>query len=55
MPFKSKSQLRKCFAANDPNWDCKKWAHETPNIKGLPDRKGKSELAKRLQKRTTKK
>lgn len=39
MPFQSKAQQRKCFAANDPNWDCREWAHATPSIKKLPDHK----------------
>lgn len=38
MPFKSKSQMRACFAKNDPNWDCKEWAKETKSTKKLPDR-----------------
>ncbi len=40
MPFSSKSQMRKCFAlkakGGGKGWDCKKWAHETKNIKSLP-------------------
>lgn len=39
MPFKSKSQMRACFAKKDPNWDCHKWAHETGSTKSLPERK----------------
>jgi len=39
MPFVSKVQMRKCFASKNPNWNCKEWAHETPNIKQLPERK----------------
>jgi hypothetical protein len=38
MPFKSKSQLRACFAKKDKNWDCHKWAHEG-KTKGLPEKK----------------
>jgi hypothetical protein len=38
MPFRSKSQMRACFAKHDSSWDCHKWAHETPNRKSLPDR-----------------
>lgn len=41
MPFRSKAQHRKCRAANDPNWDCSEWAHETPSMKKLPERKRK--------------
>lgn len=36
MPFKSKAQVKACYAAKDPKWDCKKWAKETPNMKSLP-------------------
>lgn len=41
MPFQSRSQLQACFAKNDPRWNCKDWAHETPNIAQLPDHKPK--------------
>ena len=41
MAFKSKSQMSACFAKNDPKWDCKKWAKETPNIKALPKKVAK--------------
>lgn len=36
MPFKSKAQVRACYAKNDPNWDCSKWAKKTKSIKSLP-------------------
>lgn len=36
MPFKSKAQMRACFAKKDPNWDCKKWMKETGSVKKLP-------------------
>lgn len=36
MPFKSKAQVKACYAKNDPRWDCKAWAKETPSIKALP-------------------
>jgi hypothetical protein len=39
MPFASKAQARKCFAAGSPTWDCREWARATPSIKKLPDRK----------------
>ena len=26
MPFVNKAQERACYAKNDPNWDCKKYA-----------------------------
>jgi hypothetical protein len=35
MPFKNKRQIRVCFAAHDPNWDCKKWLKITP--KNIPE------------------
>lgn len=38
MPFKSKAQMRACFARHDKNWDCKAWAKETGNTKKLPER-----------------
>lgn len=36
MPFKSKTQMRWMFA-NDPAM-ARRWAKETPNEKGLPER-----------------
>lgn len=45
MPYKSKSQMRKFFAMEDrhelPKGTAEHWAHETPNIKKLPERKKK--------------
>ena len=41
MPFRSKSQVRACFAKKDPNWDCHQWADETSDIKSLPEKKKK--------------
>ena len=38
MPFKSKQQVKACYAKKDPKWDCKKWSKETPSIKALPTR-----------------
>ena len=40
MPFKNKRQMRACFAKDKKNWDCKKWAHDTPNLKDLPEEAG---------------
>ncbi len=39
MPFTSKSQMRACFAKNDPDWDCDKWAHKQTKKerKNLPE------------------
>jgi hypothetical protein len=42
MPFKSKAQMRACYAAHDRKWNCHKWAHETPNLKSLPERGSRS-------------
>lgn len=38
MPFKSKDQMRACFATKGfgGKVDCKKFAHHTKNIKSLP-------------------
>ena len=50
MPFKSKAQQRYMFAA-EKRGDLKKgtaqrWAHETKNIKHLPEKKKKSKRSK---------
>ena len=45
MPFKSKAQWRACFAADDPNWDCREWADSTPSYKELPKKKKKEKKA----------
>ena len=46
MPFKSKAQVRACYAKNDPAWDCDEWAKETKSIKKLPEKvkKGKGKM-----------
>ena len=31
MPFKNKEQEQACYAADDPNWDCKKYAKGEDN------------------------
>ena len=36
MPFKSKSQLRLCYAQK--KWNCDKWLKETPSVCDLPER-----------------
>ena len=36
-PFKSKAQVRACYAKDDPDWNCKKWSKHTPNKKSLPE------------------
>jgi hypothetical protein len=44
MPFKSKAQMKKCFALKGrgaaQGWDCEEWAHKTKSIKKLPEKKG---------------
>ncbi len=48
MPFQSKAQMRGAFAgALGPEMKAKadQWAHETPNLKSLPDRVGKKPSA----------
>jgi hypothetical protein len=49
VPFKSKSQQRKCFAmkarGQAKGWDCRAWAHETKGLKHLPE-KAKSKKKK---------
>jgi len=37
MPFVSQRQRRKCWAMNDPKWDCALFETETPNIDKLPE------------------
>lgn len=44
MPFESKAQQRFMFAKHPTM--AKKWAHETPSIKALPDHVRKSIVAK---------
>lgn len=50
MPYKSKRQMRKFFAMEKrgelPKGKAEEWAHETKNIKKLPD-KVKSKKKKR--------
>ncbi len=43
MPFKSKSQMKACFATKGfgGKVDCKKFAHHTKNVKSLPNKKSK--------------
>jgi hypothetical protein len=38
MPFKSKAQMKACYAQNNPKWDCKKWSKETKSLQSLPKR-----------------
>lgn len=45
MPFRSKAQQRWMFAAEArgevPPGTAERWAHETPNLKNLPERVGR--------------
>lgn len=43
MPFKSRNQMKACFATKGfgGKVDCKKWAKETPSKKSLPNKKSK--------------
>lgn len=49
MPFRSKAQQRFMFAAEArgeiPKGTARRWAHETPDIKNLPERVHKKESA----------
>jgi hypothetical protein len=57
MPFKSKSQLRACFAKRErgqaKGWNCKEWAHKTRSIKKLPEKKGAAEVIRELEKQAS--
>ena len=50
MPYKSKSQFRKFFAMANrgeiPMTKAKEWAHETPDIKSLPEKANPKEKYK---------
>jgi hypothetical protein len=41
MPFKSKAQMKACYAkkarGEAGSWKCNEWAHATSNIKSLPE------------------
>lgn len=42
MPFKSKAQMRAAFGGylgDEMKSRARKWAHETPDLKSLPERK----------------
>lgn len=51
MPFQSKAQQRYMFAAEKrgdlKRGTAKKWAHETKDIKHLPERKGRRKKSRR--------
>jgi hypothetical protein len=50
MPFKSKSQQRLFFAKEAkgelPKGTAERWAHETPNMKKLPEKKKEERFSK---------
>ena len=50
MPFKSKAQQRLFFAKESrgelPRGTARRWAHETKNIRGLPERKKRREATR---------
>lgn len=52
MPFKSKSQVRACFAKKNKDWNCKKWAKETGDIKGLPEKKSKKKFKEWMEEKS---
>jgi hypothetical protein len=56
MPFKSRSQVKACFAKKSrgaaKGWDCEAWAHKTKSIKKLPYKK-KAELLAELEKQAS--
>ena len=49
MPFKSKDQMRAFFAMEGrgdlPKGTAKRWAHETKNLKKLPEKKSSFDMA----------
>lgn len=49
MPYKSKQQMRKFFAMEKrgelPKGKAKEWAHETPHMEDLPEKKRSRQLA----------
>jgi len=55
MPFRSKAQMRWMFWAEKqgklPKGTARRWAHETPNIKRLPERVGRRRRTARRKKR----
>lgn len=47
MPFKSKAQMRACYAQHKKGWNCAEWSHATSNIKSLPEHVKKSKVKKK--------
>jgi len=56
MPFRSKRQMRKFFAMEKrgeiPKGKAREWAHETSNIKALPETVRKNRKKKKTSKNT---
>ena len=52
MPFKSRSQARVCYSTrpSSKNWDCDKWASETPSLCCLPEKKGRKPKCRKIRK-----
>jgi len=50
MPFKSKAQMKACYAkkarGEAKGWNCAEWSHATSNIKSLPERVKKRKVGK---------
>ena len=46
MPFKSKAQMRACYAKKERGWNCAEWAHATSNLKSLPEKVKKRKVGK---------
>lgn len=42
MPFKSKAQMKACYAQHKAGWNCKEWSAATSNVKALPEHVKKS-------------
>ena len=62
MPFRSKSQIRACYAQRSkdlknnrkPKWNCKLWLSHTKNIKNLQDKIRKSRSRRTRKSRSSK-
>jgi hypothetical protein len=55
MPFKSKAQMRAAFGGylgEAMKRKARQWAHETHDIKGLPEHKKKKKTKVRMKKKT---
>jgi len=54
MPFKNKEQEKACYAADDPNWDCKKYAKGEDNEEENDDEEEEETSFKAYYKRRNK-